>query len=145
MAKNEKDTQQAIEQFKNYFKTLQASQIAFPRGVSNVKDYKDNTTIYKKGTPIHVRGSLLYNKLVNDLSLKKQYEPIGNGDKIKFIYLKTPNIIHENVIAFPEYLPDEFKLSKYVDYETQFEKTFLDPIKPVLDAVGWNPEEVATL
>ena len=143
--KDERETQLAIEKFKNHFKTLPPDEIAFPRGVTKVREFKDANNIYKKGTPMHVRGSLLFNHQVNNLSLQKKYPYIQNGDKIKFVYLRLPNPIHENVIAFSDYLPDEFKLHKYIDYETQFQKTFLDPIEPVLQAVGWNHEEVASL
>ena len=143
--KDERQTQLAIEQFKNHFKTLPPHEIAFPRGVTKVREFKDPSKIYKKGTPMHVRGSLLYNHLVTNHSLKKKYQHINNGDKIKFIYLRTPNPIHENVIAFPDYLPEEFKLHSYIDYDMQFQKTFLDPIDPILGAVGWTSEEVASL
>ena len=143
--KNEKETQSAIEMFKNHFKTLPPDEIAFPRGVTKVREFKDHNQIYKKGTPMHVRGSLLFNHQVNNLSLQKKYPLIKNGDKIKFVYLRLPNPIHENVIAFSDYLPDEFGLHKYIDYDTQFKKTFLDPIEPVLEAVGWKHEEVASL
>ncbi len=145
MSAQEEDVQKSIEQFKNYFKTLPPDEIAFPRGVSKVKEYKDHNTIYKKGTPIHVRGSLLFNKQVRDLALTKKYALIQNGEKIKFVYLRTPNTIKENVIAFADYLPEEFNLHKYIDYDMQFQKTFLDPIEPILNAVGWNSEEVASL
>ena len=145
MKEDESSVQQAIEQFKNYFKTLEPDEIAFPRGVTQVRKWQDRNTLYKKGTPIHVRGSILYNKLVEDMQLKKKYEPINNGEKIKFLYLRQPNSIHENVIAFPSYLPEEFGLRKYIDHETQFQKTFLDPIEPVLEAVGWSSKEVANL
>ena len=145
MTEDETTVQTAIEQFKNYFKTLEPDQIAFPRGVTQVKKWQDRNTLYKKGTPIHVRGSILYNKLVEDNQLKKKYELINNGEKIKFLYLRQPNSIHENVIAFPSYLPEEFGLRKYIDHETQFQKTFLDPIEPVLEAVGWSSKEVANL
>ena len=145
MSSSESEVQQSIEQFKNYFKTLPPDEIAFPRGVSKVKEYKDHNTVYKKGTPIHVRGSLLFNKQVQDLALKKKYALIQNGEKIKFVYLRTPNTIKENVIAFPDYLPEEFNLHKYIDYDMQFQKTFLDPIEPILNAVGWNSEEVVSL
>ena len=145
MTEDETTVQTAIEQFKNYFKTLEPDQIAFPRGVTQVKKWQDRNTLYKKGTPIHVRGSILYNKLVEDNQLKKKYELINNGEKIKFLYLRQPNSIHENVIAFPSYLPEEFGLRKYIDHETQFQKTFLDPIEPVLEAVGWTSKEVANL
>ena len=142
---SESKTQAAIKEFKDYFVTLPAHDIAFPRGVSKVKEYKDNNTIYKKGTPIHVRGSLLYNKRVQDLSLTKKYSPIKNGDKVKFIYLRKPNVIKENVISFPDYLPAEFVIDKYIDYDLQFQKTFLDPIEPILGAIGWSSEEKASL
>ena len=145
MQKDEASVQEAIEQFKNHFKTLPPDQIAFPRGVSKVREFQSRDTIYKKGTPIHVRGSIMYNKLVGDMALQKKYTTINNGDKIKFLYLRKPNTIHENVIAFPDYLPEEFGLHNYIDHEVQFQKTFLDPIEPILDAVGWTSEEVASL
>jgi DNA polymerase elongation subunit (family B) len=145
MEKDERSVQEAIEQFKNYFKTLDPDQIAFPRGVTQVKKFQDRNTLYKKGTPIHVRGAILYNKLIGDMALSKKYELINNGEKIKFLYLRQPNSIHENVIAFPSYLPDEFGLRKYIDHELQFQKTFLDPIEPVLEAIGWTSAEVASL
>src|SRR6056300_1055294 len=141
---NEQEVQKAINDFNNYFKTLPPDEIAFPRGISNIAGFKDRETVYKKGTPIHVRGGLLYNKLINDLSLKN-YGPIQNGEKIKFIYLRTPNTIKENVISFPDYLPPEFGLHKYIDFDLQFQKTFLDAIEPILDAVGWSSKEVASL
>ena len=143
--KDEKETQAAIESFSNYFKTLQPHEIAFPRGVTHVKKFKGTETIYRKGTPMHVRAALLFNHMVKEHSLRKKHELINNGDKIKFIYLRTPNHIHENVIGFSDYLPDEFGLHKYVDHELQFQKTFLDPIEPVLNAVGWKHKEMASL
>lgn len=142
---SESNTQNAIQTFREYFKTLPPHDIAFPRGVSRVRDYSNKQTIYKKGTPIHVRGSLLFNKLVKEHGLSRKYPEITNGDKVKFIYMKKPNPIQENVIAFSQYLPEEFKLEKYIDFDTQFEKTFLDPIEPILNAVGWSAEERATL
>ena len=145
MKEDERSVQESIEQFKQHFKTLDPDQIAFPRGVTQVKKFQDRNTLYKKGTPIHVRGAILYNKLIGDMALNKKYELINNGEKIKFLYLRQPNSIHENVIAFPSYLPEEFGLRKYIDHELQFQKTFLDPIEPVLEAVGWSSKEVASL
>tara|TARA_B110000879_G_scaffold57416_1_gene80814 strand:+ start:8282 stop:10798 length:2517 start_codon:yes stop_codon:yes gene_type:complete len=142
---SETQVQKSIEQFKTYFKSLPPDQIAFPRGITNIAAFKDNLLIYKKGTPIHARGGLLYNKLLVDLSLQKKHEMINNGEKIKFIYLRTPNAIKENVISFPQYLPEEFGLHKYIDYDLQFQKTFLDAIDPILNAIGWTSKEIATL
>ena len=101
--------------------------------------------VYQKGTPIHVRGSLLYNKLLKDKSLNLKYENIQEGDKIKFLYLKEPNSLHENTIAFVTKLPKEFEITKYVDYDLIFQKAFIDPLENILKPIGWNTEPQATL
>jgi DNA polymerase elongation subunit (family B) len=144
ISEDEKTVQKAIEQFKEHFFSLAPHEIAFPRGANNITGYADNQFIYRKGTPIHVRGALLYNMLRKDKSLN-QYPNLRNGDKLKFIYLRVPNPIKENVIAFPDYLPREFGIEKYIDKELQFQKTFIDAINPILNAIGWTPEEVSTL
>lgn len=140
----EKDVQNAIEAFRQHFKTLPPEEVSFPRGVSKVSDWSDSKTIYKKGCPIHVRGSLLYNKQIQEQGLKN-YQTIKDGEKIKFCYIKKPNPIKENVIAFPDYLPEELKLHKYIDYDLQFEKAFLEVVRPILKAIGWNEEETVSI
>lgn len=145
MTKDEATVQRAIADFFAEFQTLPPSAIAFPRGVTDVTGCASATTIYTKGTPIHARAALLYNRYVKVNGLEKKYELIQNGDKLKYIYLKTPNPIQENVIGFVEELPTEFGLHKYIDYDTMFQKTFLDPFESILDAIGWNSEQVASL
>ena len=145
MSGNEKETQDFIFQFKKEFRQLPAEDVAFPRGVTSVSDWSDRKNIYKKGTPIHVRGSLLYNKYVKSNKLTKAYELITGGDRIKFLYLRVPNSIKENVIAFPDVLPKELKLHNYINYDLQFEKTFIEPLNFILNAVGWSAKEQATL
>ena len=142
---NQEDVQIAIRQFREYFRTLEAEEIATPRGITKIKKFKDNQTIYRKGTPIHVRGGLMYNKLLEDMSLDKRHRLVGDDEKIKYTYLRVPNPIKENVISFPDYLPKEFGLHKYIDYDLQFQKTFLDAIDPILEAIGWSSKEQATL
>ena len=141
----ERDTQDYIRNFKQEFKSLPPEQVAFPRSVSNITNWMDKALTYKKGTPIHVRGSLLYNKHLKENRLSKKYELIQNGSRIKFCYLKMPNHIKENVVAFPDHLPEELKLHRYINYDLQFEKTFIEPLKLILDSVGWSVEERATL
>jgi DNA polymerase elongation subunit (family B) len=142
---DESKTQEAIALFKEHFKTLSPDKIAFPRGVTDVDGYADNQLIYRKGTPIHCRGALLYNHYTKAKGLDKKYQLIQNGDKIKFVYLLVPNVIQENVVAFPDYLPDELELHKYIDYNLQFQKTFIDPMDIILNAIGWSAEPKADL
>ena len=134
-----------IDQCRTKFKTLPPEEIAFPRTVSNVKKYHSRTDIYCKGTPIHARGALLFNFYIKKNKLDKKYSLISNGEKIKFIYLKKPNIIQENVVSFIQDFPTELNLDKYIDYDLQFEKSFLEPLKAILDAIGWNVEKTVNL
>ena len=145
ISSTEKETQDFIQEFKSEFKQLPPESVAFPRGVSNISDWSDRKQIYKKGTPRHVRGSLLYNKYLKEYKLKNKYELIENGSRIKFCYLKKPNIIHENIISFIQDFPKELGIGKYVDYDLQFDKAFLEPLKIILDAIGWNVEKTVNL
>ena len=127
------------------FKSLPPEQIAFPRTASDIRKYSSYSGIYAKGTPIHVRGSLLFNHYIKEKNLTNKYSIIGNGEKVKFIYLKKPNIIQENVISFISEFPKELGLDKYIDYELQFEKSFLDTLKSILDSIGWKTEHTTNL
>jgi len=120
-------------------------EVAFPRGVNNLAKYRHPTEIYTKGTPIHVRGALLYNHYVKRHKIENKHQLIQEGEKIKFMYLKTPNPIHENCISFFGELPKEFGIEKYVDYQTQFEKSFLEPLKNVLQCIGWQHEKTISI
>ena len=134
-----------IDTFRNEFKSLPPEDISFPRTVSDVVKYKGRNAIYEKGTPIHARGSLLFNHHVKRLKLEGKYSLIGNGEKVKFCYLRSPNPIHENVMSFIQDFPRELGIEKYIDYDLQFEKSFLDPLKIILDVIQWEVEKTATL
>ena len=141
----EEDVIKFIDECRTKFKSLPPEEIAFPRTVSDVKKYYNYTDIYAKGTPIHCRGALLFNHYIKKNKLDRKYSLIGNGEKIKFIYLKKPNIIRENVISFIQDFPHELGLDKYIDYDLQFEKSFVEPLKAILDAIGWNVEKTVNL
>jgi DNA polymerase elongation subunit (family B) len=133
-----------VEQFRVRFMTLPFEEVAFPRGVKGLEKYREQATIYKKGTPIHVKGALIFNNILKNKGIKN-VPPIQNGDKIRFAYLKVPNPVNDTVIATPDELPDEFGLDKYIDREMQFDKSFLEPIRSITNVIGWNAEQKATL
>jgi DNA polymerase elongation subunit (family B) len=145
MSGTEDDVIEFIDKCRSEFKKLPPEQIAFPRTASDVRKYQASSTIYAHKTPIHIRGALLFNHYVKEKKLTNKYSLISNGEKIKFIYLKKPNIIQENIISFIQDFPKELELDKYIDYELQFEKSFIDPLKSILDAIGWKTEKVNSL
>jgi len=132
-----------IIKFRKEFDELPFESVAFPRGVKNLKKYSKNG-IYDKGTPIQVKGALIFNHLLKYYNVKN-IQPISDGDKIKFAYLKEPNPINEAVIAVTDHLPAQFNLDKYIDRDTQFSKAFVEPLKSITDTIGWQIEDKATL
>jgi DNA polymerase elongation subunit (family B) len=145
MTGTENDVQKFIADFKTEFKTLPAEEISFPRGCNGLANYADASTLYKKGTPIHVKGAILYNHFLKQKNLTKKYPLIQEGEKLKFTYLKLPNPFRDMVISYPSRLPPEFELQQYIDYDTQFEKSYLEPIKVILDCMGWQAEKTSSL
>ena len=144
MNKDEASLIDFIENFRSHFNKLSPEDIAYPRSCNNLKKYSSSKDIYQKSTPIHVKGALIYNNMLKKKKLKK-YEVIQDGDKIKFITLKEPNPIREHVISFTSKLPKEFNLHQYIDYDELFTKSFLEPLRFIVNAIGWNFERKATL
>jgi DNA polymerase elongation subunit (family B) len=142
---SEDDIIKFIDDCRNYFKKLSPEEVSFPRSASDVQKYFSSSNIYQPKTPIHIRGALLFNHYIKDKKLTNKYSLIQNGEKIKFCYLKLPNPIYENVISFIQDFPKELDLNKYIDYDLQFEKGFLEPVKVILNAIGWNSEKKVTL
>jgi len=141
----EEDVINFIDKCRMEFQKLPPEDISFPRTVSDVMKYKSHSNIYVKGTPIHARGALLFNHYIKERGLTNKYSLIQNGEKVKFCYLKKPNPFHENVISFIQDFPKELGILQYVDYDIQFEKGFLEPVKTILNAVGWESEKKTTL
>jgi DNA polymerase elongation subunit (family B) len=142
---NETDFQSFVEAFKQEFKTLPFEDIAFPRGVSELSKYVSSSELYSKGTPMHVRGAIMFNAFLKKYKLTKKYQLIQDGDKTKFCYMKVPNPVQENVFSILTALPKEFNLEKYIDYDTQFDKAYLDPLKTIVNTIGWKTERVSSL
>ena len=136
---------QYIDKRRSEFRTYSVEDIAFPRSANNLTKYADGVNIYTGGTPIAVRAALLYNNLVKKNGLERDLELIKEGNKIKYVALKEPNTLKEDIIGFPSELPTQFNLHRYVDYDTQFEKAFLDPLVKIMDAMDWKLEEENSL
>lgn len=155
----EKDLIEFVSQFRKDFEKLPEGDIASPRGVNGIEKYTDQQSksslptealnldleTYGTGTPIHVRGSILYNRGLKEKKLLKKYPLIKEGEKIKFIYLKEPNPFNSDIIAFLQEIPNEFGIKEYIDYDTQFTKSFLDPLRLITDVIGWKVEEIGSL
>ena len=136
---------QFIDEVKQETRKRDIAEISFPRGLNGLSKYASSSDLYAKGTPIHVRGAILYNHHVKKMKLGHKYPMIQEGEKIKFCYLKKPNPIGENVIAYLQTMPKEFKLEKYIDYNLQFEKSFLEPLRNVVETIGWQVERKGSL
>ena len=145
MSKEETDLHKLVADFRKEFMTLPPESIAFPRSCNNLKKYRSSNQIFIKGTPIHVKGALIYNYQIQKLGLQSKYPIIQEGDKIKFIKLKAANPFKFDVISYMTTLPKEFNIHPYVDYDMQFDKTFLDPMRFILQAIGWEDEPKASL
>ena len=145
MTKDEKSLQDFIREFKQEYFKLSAEQVSFPRSCNNLKKYRSSKDIFIKGSPIQVKGALIYNYNIKKMGLQNKYPYIQEGDKIKFVKLLEQNPFRFDVISYITKLPPEFKLQKCVDYEVQFQKTFLDPMRFILEAIGWQSEKQATL
>ena len=145
MTQTQDDLHKFINKFRDEFKTLPPEDIAFPRSVNGLAEYADNANIFKKGTPIHVKGALVYNHLLVSKNLTKKYQLIKEGEKIKFIYLKQPNLFNNNTLAFLSGIPKQLEAMQYIDYDLQFAKSFLEPLDIILSTINWQSEKVESL
>ncbi len=145
MTKKETDLHKFIDDFRKEFRKLPVEDIAFPRSVNGLKEYSDESNIFKKGTPIHVKGALVYNHFLREMKLTKRYQLIQEGEKIKFVYLKQPNIFNNNTLAFLSGIPKQLEADQYIDHDLQFEKSFLEPLDIILSTINWKTEAVNSL
>ena len=145
MREGEKPLREYVDEFEKRFREMPFEDVAFPRGCRFVNKWSSASDIYKKGTPIHVRGALLYNHMLKEKKLENKFESIYEGEKIKFCYMKLPNPVRENVFAVPSVLPPELGLQEYIDYEKQFSKSFKEPLNNICEAIGWRLEKQADL
>ena len=141
MSGNEKELNQFIQEFRKQFLELPPEDVAYPRSVNGVGKFMDSNALYKKGTPIHVKGAILYNYLLKKKKLINKYPIIQDGDKIKFFPLRQPNIYQSNVMSFITDMPKEFNVNDIIDYDTQFDKAFIEPLNLIIERIGWKVDK----
>ena len=133
----EKELNVFIQGFRKEFMNLPPEDIAYPRSVNGLSKFSDTSQLFAKGAPIHVKGAILYNHLVRKKKIGHKYPFIQEGDKIKFLHLKSPNIYQCSSISFMTKLPKELTLHNSIDYDTQFEKSFIEPLNFILTKINW--------
>jgi len=138
MSGSEKELNDFLIEFRKKFDELPPEEIAYPRSVNGVKKFYSDSSIYRKGTPMHIKGALVYNHMIRERKLTRKYPTIQNGDKIKYLELRQPNPLGCNVISFPAKLPKELDIYKYIDYDSQYEKSFIDPLSFITNNIGWK-------
>ncbi len=138
MNKDNKELNSFIQDFRTEFMNLKPELIAYPRSVNGLNKWTESHNLFKKGAPIHCKGAILYNHLVQDKKLQGKYPYIQEGDKIKFLHMKTPNVYQSTSISFMTKLPNELNLHNFIDYDMQFEKSFVEPLKFITDIIRWQ-------
>lgn len=141
---DESKVHQIVADTESYFHSLGVNDIALVKNVNNIEKWEHDVNLYKSGTPMHVKAAIIHNMMVDKVEAKR-VPKIESGSKIKYVELNVPNPTRQSVIAFDTFMPSEFEIEPYVNYELMFEKAFLQPLQIFLDAVGWHREEVNTL
>ena len=142
MSGTEKDVNNFIQEFREEFMKLSPEEIAFPRSVNGIDKWSDSSGIFKKGAPMHIKGVILYNHFLRKQKLTRKYPLIQEGEKIKFLNMRTPNQMQSGVISFMTKLPKEFDVHKYLDYDMQFEKAFVEPLTFICNQIGWKIDQL---
>ncbi|TRZ51150.1 MAG: hypothetical protein D4S01_05440 [Dehalococcoidia bacterium] len=133
-----------IEDFRSEYEKLPLEEISSPRSMSNIDKWKDTKGGWLSGCPIHVKGAILYNRMIDEYKLHNKYEKIGNGDKIKYIYLLEPNEFGNDSISFIKF-PKEVKLQKLIDFDKQFDKTFKSTLNDIVKVINWSLDRTSNL
>ena len=138
MNEDDKVLNSFIQDFRTEFMNLKPELIAYPRSVNGLNKWTESHNLFKKGAPIHCKGAILYNHLLQDKKLQGKYPYIQEGDKIKFLHMKTPNVYQSTSISFMTKLPNELNLHNFIDYDMQFEKSFVEPLKFITNIIKWQ-------
>ena len=138
MSSDEKELNDFIQDFRTEFMEMKPELIAYPRSVNGLTKWTESHNLFKKGAPIHCKGAILYNHLLKKNNLGNKFPSIQEGDKIKFLHMKEPNLYQSTSISFLTQLPKEFDFASLIDYDVQFEKSFVEPLKFISEKIKWK-------
>jgi DNA polymerase elongation subunit (family B) len=137
MSGDEKMLNTFIQEFRDEFMKLPPEDIAYPRSCNGVQKFRGESQLFAKGAPIHVKGAILYNHLVNKQKLENKYPLIQEGDKIRFLHLRQPNVFQSSAFSFMTEVPKELDIAGKIDYDMQYEKSFVEPLKVITEKMNW--------
>jgi DNA polymerase elongation subunit (family B) len=137
MSGDEKMLNKFIQEFRDEFMKLPPEDIAYPRSCNGVQKFRGESQLFAKGAPIHVKGAILYNHLVNKQKLENKYPLIQEGDKIRFLHLRQPNVFQSSAFSFMTEVPKELDIAGKIDYDMQYEKSFVEPLKVITEKMNW--------
>ena len=141
MTGDEKMLNTFIQDFRDEFMKLPPEDIAYPRSVNGLKKFSSSNGMFAKGAPIHCKGAILYNHLVKKHKLSNKFPLIQEGDKIKFLHMKQPNIYTSSAFSFLTSMPKELDIMDKIDYDEQFEKSFSSPIRFITEKIRWKIDD----
>ena len=138
MEGGEKQLNDFLISFRDEFTKLSPEEIAYPRSCNGLKKFGSSSSIFVKGTPMHIKGSLLFNHMIKEKGLTNKYQTIMEGDKIKFLELRQPNSLGSNVISFIGKFPDELDIHRFIDYDVMYIKSFIEPLSFITNIIDWK-------
>ena len=140
----EEELTKYVLDFKKNMENRPNSEIAKNTAVKNLKKYMPKgkrvpfTTM--KGTPAHVKAAIAYNDLLKHFKVPYKYGPLVNGDKVKWVYLKT-NPLGLDGLAFTGWKdPPEIEefIETYIDHNKIFERELRYKLQDFYNAIGWG-------
>ncbi len=137
MSGDEKMLNNFIQEFRDEFMKLPPEDIAYPRSCNGVQKFRGESQLFRKGAPIHVKGAILYNHLIDKQKLENKYPLIQEGDKIRFLHLRQPNVFQSSAFSFMTEVPKELDIVDKIDYDEQYTKSFVEPLKVITEKMGW--------
>jgi DNA polymerase elongation subunit (family B) len=153
MGKNNEYIDDTLLTFKKSLPTLPVNLIAKGGAIKELSKYDNGSwqkgkavADFEKGTPAHVKAGIAYNRLLKFFNCPYKHEPIRDGDKVKWVYLKT-NPLGLDTLAFKDYNdPKEVMdfVETYIDRDKIFEAELENKLDDFYNALKWEKATTET-